>query len=77
MTKLCLITSIVLLQETLFITFFFTLVNENVSNLTAIEEVFEENNPPVLVFANSKLPTGTDITDFFDYYSEKMNEEVE
>jgi len=38
--------------------------------------VFEENEPPILIFANSLLPNGESTSDLISYYEEKMNEEV-
>ena len=38
--------------------------------------MFEENEPPILIFANSLLPNGESTSDLISYYEEKMNDEV-
>ena len=53
MTKIAVIAAILLLQETIFITFFFALIDLPVIQYNDIEHVFEENSPPILIFANT------------------------
>ena len=74
LTKIVLVTTLILLQEILFISLFFW-VNQPIINYSDIEATFEENHPPVLFFANSLTPSGEETSWLTDKYTNFVNKE--
>ena len=63
-------------QETVGL-FVLTNLGQPTINWSNVEETFEENHPPILIFTNSETATGEDTSEFFAKYTEKVNEESE
>ena len=75
LTKIGLVTLLILGQETIFVSLFFW-VNEPTINYSDIEATFEENHPPVLFFANTLTPSGEEISWLTDKYTGFINKEA-
>ena len=65
-----------LLQET-FALYFLTNFNQPIINYNNVEATFEENGPPILVFANRQTSKGDSTSQFFAAYEAVVNEDGE
>ena len=65
---------VALIQETIGL-YFLTNLNQPTISYSSVKETFEENGPPILIFANAKTPTGSSTDALFTRYNSIVNEE--
>ena len=75
--QIAMVSAIILLalvQETIGL-YFLTSMNQPNISYSSVAETFEENGPPILIFANAQTPTGLSTDALFTRYNSIVNEE--